>query len=256
MRIPNLITWIIMMFFANILFACSTETPARINAYLGSGEGKGASSGSQSMQLSEGNIQAGLLVINDTSAPGSAPSLSPAMLNELTQGIQYQITKAVPVTFVKILDGNGISPQGNPQQLVDRAQQEGLGYLIVAVLSSNESEVPTYLPINGIIQGGGGPATTPGYEAQNFALAELALLDGNTGQSLLQSHGRAYSTLYRLNVPTESNVYPVVVRSRTFNPIYPQGNNAHDTLRGVSANDAIEQSVMHFKMEWDNSFST
>ena len=256
MRLSNLITWIFMMALANILFACSTETPARMNAYLGSGAGKGASSGSQSITLPEGKIQAGLLVINDTSAPGSAPSLSPGMLNELTQGIQYQIMKAVPVTFVKILDSNGISPQGDSTQLVDRAQQEGLGYLIVAVLSSNESEVPTYLPINGIIQGGGGPATTPGYEAQNFALAELALLDGNTGQSLLQAHGRAYSTMYRLNVPTESNVYPVVVRSRTFNPIYPEGKNAHDTLRGVSANDAIEKGVLEFKLAWDNTFPT
>jgi len=256
MRIPNIITWIMMMVFANMLLACSTETPARMNAYLGSGGDKVASSGKPSMPLSDGKIQAGLLVINDTSAPGSAPSLSPAMLKELTEGIRFQIMKAVPVTFVKMLDNNGITPQGNSQQLVDRARQEGLAYIMVAILSSNESEIPTYLPINGIIQGGGGPATTPGYEAQNFALAELALLDGNTGSSLLQTHGRAYSTLYRLNVPTESNVYPVVVRSRTFNPIYPQGNNAHDTLRGVAANDAIEKSVLEFKLAWNDTFPT
>ncbi len=164
--------------------------------------------------------------------------------------------KAVPITFVKVLDNHGITPNGDSRQIAALARQEGVTYLMLAILSSNESEVPTYLPINGIIQGGGGPPSTPGYEAQNFALAELALLDGTTGNSVVQTHGRAYATLYRLNVPTESNVYPVVVRAQLFNPIYPQGNNAHDTLRGIAADDAIKQSVMKLQTEWNDKFST
>ena len=96
----------------------------------------------------------------------------------------------------------------------------------------------------------------PGYEAQNFSVFELALLDSKTGRSVIQANGRAYSTLYRLNVPTDSNVYPVVVRARLFNPIYPQGNNAHDTLRGIAGDDAIKQGVMHLRIMWKEQFSS
>ena len=186
---------------------------------------------------------------------GLHPPLSPEAFAALSEGIRVQIMNAIPISFVKVLDGNGITPTGNPQEMVSIARQEGVGYLMVAILSSNESEVPTYLPINGIIQGGGGPPTTPGYEAQNFALAEFALVDGQTGSPIVQTHGRAYATLYRLNVPTESNAYPVVVRSRLFNPIFPQGNNAHDTLRGIAADDAIKNSVMKLATEWNDHFS-
>ena len=254
MRIPNIVSWLILVVFASLLAACGSETPARMNAYLGPAEGKGASSELPSMP--GGKIQAGLLVINDTSDPESAPALSPEAFAALSEGIRVQIMNTLPITFVKVLDNNGITPNGDAQQMVALARQEGVSYLMLAILSSNESEVPTYLPINGIIQGGGGPPTTPGYEAQNFALAELALLDGQTGNPLLQTDGRAYATLYRLNVPTESNVYPVVVRARLFNPIYPQGNNAHDTLRGIAADDAIKQSVMKLATEWNEKFAT
>lgn len=254
MRIQNILSWFVLVVLAGMLLACSTETPARMNAYLGPGAGKSASSGQQPMP--EGRIQAGLLVINDTTAPDSAPPLSPEAFAALAEGIRVQIMNAVPITFVKVLDNTGITPNGDSQEVVALARQGGLDYLMLAILSSNESEIPTYLPINGIIQGGGGPPTTPGYEAQNFALAELALLDGNTGSSLVQTHGRAYATLYRLNVPTESNAYPVVVRSRLFNPIFPQGNNAHDTLRGIAADDAIKKGVLELTIEWNEKFST
>ena len=67
MRIQNMISWFVLVVLAGMLLACSTETPARMNAYLGPGAGKSASSGQQPMP--EGRIQAGLLVINDTTAP-------------------------------------------------------------------------------------------------------------------------------------------------------------------------------------------
>ena len=249
MRIKNILSWFVLVVFASLLLACGSETPARMNAYLGPAAGKGATSGVPTMP--QGKVQAGLLVINDTSAPDSAPALSPETFAALSEGIRVQIMNTVPIMFVKVLNNNGITPNGNSQQIVALARQEGVSYLMLVILSSNESEVPTYLPINGIIQGGGGPPDTPGYEAQNFALAELALIDGSTGNSLLQTDGRAYATLYRLNVPTESNAYPVVVRSRLFNPIFPKGHNAHDTLRGIAADDAIKDSVMKLATEWE-----
>ena len=176
MRIRNIVSWLVLVVFASLLPACGSETPARMNAYLGPAGGKGPSSELPSMP--GGKIQAGLLVINDTSDPESAPPLSPEAFAALSEGIRVQIMNALPITFVKVLDNKGLTPNGDSQQIVTLARQEGVSYLMLAILSSNESEVPTYLPINGIIQGGGMGADTPGYEAQNFALAELALLDG------------------------------------------------------------------------------
>jgi hypothetical protein len=53
-------------------------------------------------------------------------------------------------------------------------------------------------------------------------------------------------------VPMESNVYPVVRRSQTQPPIYPNSEgDAFDTLRWVSGQDAIAQAVMHLEEAWN-----
>ena len=150
-----------------------------MNAYLGQPDNQGSTFGSSS--LPDGSIQAALLTINDTTAPGSAPPLSSEAFAALSEGIRVQITNAVPLSIVKVLDNNGITPNENPQEILALAEQSGVKYLMVVIISSNESEVPTYLPINGIIQGGGMGADAPGYEAQNFALAEMSLLNSPHG---------------------------------------------------------------------------
>ena len=84
-----------------------------MNAYLGAMDAKGTASAQEPVQIPEGGIQAGLLIINDTTAPGSAPSLSPEAFSALSEGIRVQIMNAVPITFVKVLDNTGITPRGN-----------------------------------------------------------------------------------------------------------------------------------------------
>ena len=256
MTMRTFTNWIIILVLGNGLVGCSPETPPRIKAYLGPESDTGTTQNKGPVLLPADGIQAGLLVLNDTSAPGSAPSLSQQSLASLTEGVRILIMKSVPINIVEVLDNTGITPNGDPQEFIRLANEERLEYLLLAIFSSNESEIPTYLPINGIIQGGGGPNTVPGYEAQNFSLVEIALLDGGNGVPLVQAHGRAYSTLYRLNVPTESNVYPVITRAQLFNPIYPKENNAHDVLRGIAGDDALKQAVMHLQEVWDDKFST
>jgi len=76
-------------------------------------------------------------------------------------------------------------------------------------------------------------------------------LDAQTGQPVVMTDGQASATLDRLAVPMESNVYPVVRRTLTQPPIYPNSErDAFETLRWVSGKDAIAQAVMHLKEVW------
>ena len=102
------------------------------------------------------------------------------------------------------------------------------------------------------MQGGGGRGGLLGYRAENYARLELALLDAQTGQLVVNADGQAWAVLNRLAVPLESNVYPVVFRAQTQPPIYPNSEgDAFETLRWVSGQDAIAQAVMHLKEVWE-----
>ena len=136
---------------------------------------------------------------------------------------------------------------GNPSRLSLLGKQAGVDYLLVAILSSEEIETPDRLPLQGMNQGGGGRGLLVGYRAENFSLAEIAFVEVQNGQSLFQSRGQGFATLDRLAVPLESNVYPVVRGAERQPPIYPEEQFAHDVLRAVSVQNAIDQALFHLK---------
>jgi hypothetical protein len=81
-------------------------------------------------------------------------------------------------------------------------------------------------------------------------LVELALMDVAPGQLVARADGRAWSQLLRLDVPIESNVYPVIHRSLRAAPIYPPEEQAKDVLRSIAGDEALEQAVMHLQQSW------
>ena len=121
---------------------------------------------------------------------------------------------------------------------------------MVAVFSSAESEVFAYLPLTGDPEQGGTRPLVPGFEAHNYALAELALVRIDNGTTLHRSDGRAWARLNRLNTPLDSNAYPVIHRSGRVAPIYPTEENAKDILRSIAGDEALEQAVMHMQESW------
>jgi len=133
------------------------------------------------------------------------------------------------------------------------AQEQGLSYLLVALFSSEESEVPAYLSIMGDPEQAGGVGNVLGFEAQNYALAELALIDATSAQVIARSEGRAWSRLNRLNVPVQSNAYPVIHRSQRTAPIYPPEDQAKDVLRSIAGDEALEQAVAKLEQAWPRS---
>jgi hypothetical protein len=230
---------------------CGGWPQARLDAYLGQ---------QPTLDLSgfadlPGVVQAGLVVINDTTAPDSAPKLSDASFDALAEHVRQQLMHAVPLEVVRVVhSSNPATSFPNFATVLQWGKDQHVDYLVMAVLSSSEIEVPERLPWRGSTLGAIGRGLLLGYRAENLALAELALVDVRSGQVLARVEGNAWASLERLDVPLESNVYPVVRRNQEDPPIYPETEeDAHDVMRAVAGNDAVNQAVMHLKEAWGRS---
>ena len=138
------------------------------------------------------------------------------------------------------------------------AKEQNVPYLLLAVLSSSEWEVFDHLPIAGQSEVAGYAVwASQAIEPKITRGLELALLDGQTGRPVVTTDGQAWASLERLDVPLESNVYPVVRRYQNQPPIYPNSEGEeYETLRWVSGQDAIAQAVMHLEILWKKSQAT
>ena len=246
--------WVGFILLGAFLLGGCVSTPERLPAYLG--VDKDPRTTISPLEIPAKGLKAGLVVIYDTTDPDSAPALSEPILSDLTHRLKDRLAENFTIMGEPVVHSGTLAPNGNPEQFVQLAKGQNSPFLLLAIFSSSEVETPTQLPIGGSLQGGGGRGGVLGFQAENYALAELALLDGKTGAILIRAKGQAWSILERLNVPVESNVYPVVRRSLLPMPIYPTEETAFDTLRGVAANDAMEQALMHFKEAWTHAVPT
>lgn len=230
---------------------CGEWPQARLDAYLGQ---QPAVDGPRFESL-PGAVQAGLVVFNDTTAPDSAPKLSDASFDALTEHVRQQLMHAVPLDVVHVI--HSPNPGASPPPfatVLQWAKDRQVDYLVMAVLSSSEIEVPERLPWRGSTLGAVARGLLLGYRAENLALAEMALIDARTGHVLARVEGNAWASLERLDMPLESNVYPVVRRNVEDPAIYPEKEeDAHDVMRAVADNDAVNQAVMHLKEVWGGS---
>ncbi|MYH02182.1 MAG: hypothetical protein F4142_06335 [Nitrospira sp. SB0675_bin_23] len=199
----------------------------------------------------EAPVHAGLWVINDTGAPGSASELSETAFAGLTEHARQQLLHAVPIKISVVRSPDpGVSPPSFAAVL-HWGQDQRVDYIVVAILSSTEIEVPERFPWRGSTLGAIARGLQFGYRAENLALAELALVDVRTGHVLARVEGNAWASLDRLDPPIESNEYPVVRRNLEDPPIYPEKEaDTHDVMRAVAAGDAIDQAVLHWKEAW------
>lgn len=236
-----------------LLSACSQQPLPRINHYVGGpGDRSSRAVSAQPVPVS-GPISAGLMLINDTSSAGAATALSEKARAFLAQQVRDRVAGATPIHIDRVLTADSSSqPQGS-DALAKLAREQGLAYLLVAVFSSAESEIPTYLPLTGDPEQGGSRPGVPGFEAVNYALAELALVDAHNGQVVARSDGRAWARLNRLYVPKVSNSYPVIHRSLRVAPIYPPEADAKDVLRSLAADEALEQAATRLHEAWAKS---
>ena len=232
------------------LVGCSSTWPqARLANFLGP-------ISSSTEIAKQGKVSAGLVVINDTSAPRSAPQLSEESLKAITQHVQARLSKEGFLNLVTLDVPNPTALPGDKASFLRHAQENQMEFLVLAVVSSSEIEVPDRLPLQGALVGGIGRGLLNGYRAENYALAELALLDVNSGEGLMFADGQSWASLERLAVPLKSNVYPVVRRNLEVPPISPTSEEvAHDVMRAVASSEAIDQAVMHFRESWKQTKS-
>jgi len=228
---------------------CSFEnTPKRLSAYLTSVPVPKTTPAAK-VPLPTTKISAALVVINDHGFQKSAPALQPSTLQVLGEHLQSVLEKQLPIQLATAVYPEALQPTGSPDQFVSLAKEQGVPYLLLAILSSSELEVSDRFPLGGSLQGSGGLGWLVGYRAENYARLELALIDVQTGQLVVSTDGQAWAVLERLAVPLDSNVYPVVRRDLTQPPIYPNTEeDAFETLRWVAGQDAITQAVLHLEL--------
>lgn len=236
-----------------VLGGCAQHPLPRMDGYLGiAGQGAHDSVLLQPEQAA-GPLHAGLLLVNDTGAQGSAPALSDRAKAFLSHQVRERVEASTPIRVVRVLTAGDASQPQDQRALARMAREHGLTHLLVALFSSGESEVPAYLPLTGDPEQGGQRPNVPGYEAVNYALAELALIEVAGEKVVARSNGRAWTRLNRLNVSIKSNAYPVIHRSLRPAPIYPPEGEAKDVLRSLAADEALEQAISKLQAAWPKS---
>lgn len=236
---------IVLLFVALVVSGCSLDpTPKRLKAYLPP-PGPASQVNEDITRLSSGEIAAVLVVLNDTGFKKSAPALRQSTLHNLGEHLKAEVEKQLPIRFSDLILPEDLTPENSTDFFIQQARERDQPYVMVAVLSSTERETFAYLSMHGD-QGGGMPSPgMPGYQTENHARMELALLDGRSGRPVLMTDGQAWAILERLQVPIKSNIYPVVRRDVLQPPIFPKSErDAYETLMWVSGREAIAQAVM------------
>jgi hypothetical protein len=130
--------------------------------------------------------------------------------------------------------------------LIELGKKHDVEYLALVVVSSTEVEFPRDLDLGGATQG------TPGLQRDSWALAELALIDLKTGQTMMQAQGNGWATLLRTYAPLMSSRYPVIHIQPGSQRVYwpPTWEGAPDTLRVVTYNLAGKNLVYKISRVW------
>jgi hypothetical protein len=193
-------------------------------------------------------IEAGLLVISDTTLPAAAPNLPEEALAKLADQLKEEIGQALPVTIKEVIPAEGLKPsEGDRLQYADLAKQRGLDYLAVVVVSSTEQEYPMTVFL------GWTTHSQPGYRRDNWSLIEFILLDLKSNRTLMQAEGRGWATLDRPAAPGIDQWYPVIYlrpqdpERRIWPPTY---EGAPYTLRVVSFDQAAKRLTLKLRNSW------
>jgi hypothetical protein len=238
---------VLLLISAFTLSACaSTTAPSRIGDYVTKDEKVPVNS--IIMMSDQRPVDAGLLVIADKIDPGSAPGLPDEALARFREELRQEFGHGLPFTIKQLIQADGITPNRTGvdlTQFMELGKKHDVEYLALVVVSSTEVEYPSDLDLGGATQG------TPGLQRDNWALAEFALIDLKTGQTMMQAQGKCWATLLRTYAPLMSSRYPVVyVRPGQHRYWPPTWEGAPDTLRVVSFDQAGKDLVYRLSRVW------
>ncbi len=228
-----------------IVSCASAIPPARIGDYLSSERRAGDEALGRSDQRP---LQAGLVVLSDTAAPGAVQNLPEEALVRLVESLQLDIGRAIPVTIKEQIPSAQIRPksQGDWAQFAELGRQRGLDYLVLLIASSTEQEYPVMLFLTR-----DNKHLVPGFRRDNWALLEFALLDVTHQEIRMQVEGRGWATLDSPTAPGLDQWYPVIYLRPQDRRIWPPTYaGAPITLRVVSFDQAAQQLLLKLKTSW------
>jgi hypothetical protein len=242
----HLLNQLSFMLSTIFLVSCASAIPpARIGDYVSS---EHRVSDDAFAKINQRPLQAGLVVVSDTAAPGAAPNLPEEALARLGESLQRDLGRVIPVAITELTPADHIRPQlhGDWAQFAELGRQRGLEYLAVVVVSSTEQEYPVTLFL------GWTTHAQPGFRRDNWSLLEFALLDLKHNQTLMQAEGRGWATLDRPSAPGINQWYPAVYlrpqdQRRIWPPTYEAAPN---TLRVVSFEQAAKRLVLKLQNSW------
>lgn len=227
-----------------MLTACMADVPpSRIADYMGA-PAKGALE-----PVPPRAIEAGLVVIPDSTAPDAAPSLPDEGLQRMAESLSQEISQSLPIRITKIIAPEGLRPiaGGDPDQFAEFGRKHGVDHLVVVVASSTEVEYPMMVFL------GWTTHSQPGLRRDNWSLLETAVVDVKAGQTLARAEGRGWATLDRPTAPGINQWYPVVwlrpmEPSRRYWP--PTYEGAANTLRVIAMQDASKRLILNLRKAW------
>ena len=195
-------------------------------------------------------LQVGLALVPSVAKSDPPTTLSEDSMARFTARTKLELENKIPLDIQEVVRLETLQKGKSVEQLKGFAKDEEFDFVILVLTSSEEVTTPAYLdasaPDVGIL---------PGNEIENYALVEMALIDLQSGRSLIQAHGRSYALLEQLDVPIESNRYPLVKGSARANRFYPTDDMALEVLRTVALEEALDQAIMQFDNEWRATLS-
>lgn len=242
-------SFLVLLLLGPVGSGCGVTAPSpHLDAYLGTFSQPDA----ETVDEFPAGLRVGLAVVNDVTGSESAPALTEDALVFVTDQARRHVGSILPLSVVAIASPSVRHAGDRPATWDDLAHAQQVDHLLLAVISSVEITSAMTVPLDGTQEGGGAMGRLPGSSTVQHALAELALVDAQNGTILARAEGRTMSTLEQLTGGLTSNAYPVIRRSGRMQRIAAPRDDgeAHDFLRSLAADEAIELAAYNLKGRW------
>jgi len=226
----------LMLLVCTFLIAgCQTQAP-RLSTYVGEVEGLHASQNPHPQSLPSAINQVGVLIMTDSSFPNSALPLSPDMLAILENRLVKKMDEFFGLEVIPIRPEQQLQPTGDMSPFTHLTKIHKLDFMLLAVLSSTEEESHIEIGEETMM------TRMSGVSIDNEALAELALINADSGKIALHAAGNGASSMEQLAVLIGED--------------YPRKEDARDILRANAAQQALDQALLALQRQWGRSLVT
>ena len=131
-------------------------------------------------------LQVGLALVPDIEKSHPPVTLSEDSFARFTARTKNELENKVPVRIQEVVRLEELQPGKSIEQLKRLGKTQKLEFVLLVLTSSEEVQNPAYLDASSPDVG-----VLPGNEIENYALVEIALVDLQSGKSLIQAHGRS-----------------------------------------------------------------